>query len=369
MRITFVISSMACGGAESFLIQLANCIARMNGNEVSLVNLETDPSLKALENHIAPQVQYEKVVRRVLVPRSRRLLSRFLGSHLQRFKPDVVSSHLQYSDVVAARCPQARPLVISDHGCYKHSPKTEHHDVLRQASLVICTANSNQRILHENGITHTKLIRYGLADIQPDNSAIKRQDLGLSDDQFVFCMVARGIEEKGWIEAVEAFAQLEQRQRFALIMVGRGHGVDLARSRAEALDLNQVRFVGFDHWPRRYMSISDVALLPSRFKAETYPMALLEALYEKRPFLATAIGDVPELVNGKSGLVGLTIPLDNGHKVSTKALAQAMEQMSRDYDRYRAAAERVRPSLSIERCAQQYVEAFENVAAGHCVTH
>ena len=66
---------------------------------------------------------------------------------------------------------------------------------------------------------------------------------------------------------------------------------------------------------RAYFATADLGLLPSWFVGESHPLALLECLSVGRPFLATDIGDVREMLTTPLGLAGTVVPLDQGRLI------------------------------------------------------
>jgi glycosyltransferase involved in cell wall biosynthesis len=127
------------------------------------------------------------------------------------------------------------------------------------------------------------------------------------------------------------------------VVVG-GSGRDEAALRSAAAGL-PVRFVGWVPDPRRFLAGLDVFCLPSR--AEALPLALLEAMAEGLPCVATDVGDVRRRVGGA---VLVVPPEDPG------ALAGALAGLLADADGRAALGARARA------CAEAHLDADEMVA-------
>jgi glycosyltransferase involved in cell wall biosynthesis len=64
-----------------------------------------------------------------------------------------------------------------------------------------------------------------------------------------------------------------------------------------------------------------MGLLPSRFAGESFPLVLIECLQAGRPMIATALGEIPRMLDvGEGRLAGATLPLRDGG-VDVEALA------------------------------------------------
>lgn len=372
VRVTFVIPSLTVGGAEVFLLDLVSALAARPGMHVALVNLNRTPASVGIEARVDPRVTYVKPNR--IIARSASLLTRFLRKHAQTFRPDVINSHLYHADRIVAVCPVDVARVFSEHGDYRGAARAQRLATLAHADLVICAAWCNEQLLGEHDISHTQTIHYGLMRAPCEDPAsangsdaahqhVSRCDVGLRDDQFVFCMAARGIIEKGWCAAVEAIIALGRGEEVALLMLGQGPGVGQARQMARDHGVDHVKFVGQVDQVRPYMRLADAGLLPSCFVSESYPVALLEALYEGKPIVGTDTGGIAEMIEQSAGAVGVLCPVLPGQPPDPDELARCMAQLIDQYDLLCSNVVASHAYLGIERCADEYVRAFDAVIA------
>lgn len=114
--------------------------------------------------------------------------------------------------------------------------------------------------------------------------------------------VAALVPKKGHVDLLEAMAELRPRRELTLDLVGDGELRLELLERTRALGLEEVvRFHGIR--PKQevadLMRHADLFVLPSLF--ENLPCVLIEAMASGLPFVATAVGGVPELVDGDGG--------------------------------------------------------------------
>src|SRR5205823_1526102 len=134
-----------------------------------------------------------------------------------------------------------------------------------------------------------------------------------------------------------------------LVVVGEGPLRDeLAREVAEFGVADRVRLVGVRLDARAIMGAADVIVLPSR--AEGLSIAALEALASGRPFVATEVRGLRELLtNGKEALL---VPSEN-----TDALTRALERVLADAELRRSLSDNGL-RLAEARSERSMVEAF-----------
>ena len=104
-----------------------------------------------------------------------------------------------------------------------------------------------------------------------------RRELGIDEDTVVFTFVARGVQQKGWRAAVEGLKLLVRhhpRLKVHVLMAGSG-------AKAEEVAANvepglPITFLGFQSCINGLYRISDVALAPTRFGGESFPLCIID---------------------------------------------------------------------------------------------
>lgn len=186
-----------------------------------------------------------------------------------------------------------------------------------------------------------------------------RAELGLGEDDFVFCVPGRLHPIKGHQYLLEALAgQPEIFARARVLVCGDGSlGEDLKRqSVAAGLD-GIVRFLGWRSDLRAILRASDCAVLPS-VASENASVAILEALMEGTPAIVTAVGGMAEVV--KDQITGLVVP-----PASAKALREAMRRMLADRAWVRELGKQAQTDalarFDRNRMLNEYVEVFQTL--------
>ena len=139
----------------------------------------------------------------------------------------------------------------------------------------------------------------GLPAARPISSgerAQARAALGLDDSAYCIAVVGRLSVEKGHRVLFEAVRRLPGRP--VLLIAGDGPLRDELRASARDLD---ARFLGYLDDARAVFAAADVIALPSL--TEGLPLVALEALALGRCLLASAVGELPELLSEGAGML------------------------------------------------------------------
>lgn len=114
--------------------------------------------------------------------------------------------------------------------------------------------------------------------------------------EIVLGTIGRMASEKNHRVLIRAFAQLLPRYpNLCLRLLGGGHLEPELQALASSLDLNHaVEFCGFSNDTPGFLADLDIFVLPSQ--SEAMPLTLLEAIAAGRPVVATAVGNVPRIV-------------------------------------------------------------------------
>ncbi|PZS12296.1 MAG: hypothetical protein DLM64_05265 [Solirubrobacterales bacterium] len=168
--------------------------------------------------------------------------------------------------------------------------------------------------------------------------------------------VAALVAKKGHADLLEALARLPQYPKVTLDLIGDGELRCELQARARRLGLEPVvRF----HGERRKQEVAermreaDLFVLPSRF--ENLPCVLIEAMASGLPSVATAVGGVPELIDGASGV--LCPPHDPGALAA--AISTALSRRG-EYDAV-ALAGRARRRFGYEAIARNWTQIYDEL--------
>ena len=385
MRILLVTETLAVGGAETFVVRLANALAA--DHDVMIAVMHGEKTNTALLAQVATAVQVEQLrlpakrlwfkldslIRRLRIDRSwiRPAQRRWLRRLARRFSPDILHSHLLKADRLTGEIRNAVPSarhVVTLHGDYapflNRQADPQMLNLERCMALVVAEADTLVAICEP----HRDFIRQHFPPAAGKTALVyngfkpwREPSPQAPSKTFAFGMASRGVELKGWAKAVEAFGRLEPGAA-ELVLVGEGPGLDrLAR---ESLPPG-VRFAGFSTNPVDWISTFDAGLLPSEFPHESLPTAVMEYLYCGKPVIATDVGEIATMLRAPSGeLAGQLLDFDEG-RVSVDQLTAAMQAYLDDPElrrRHAALAPAAFAKFDMAQCATAYVRLYAEVA-------
>ncbi|XWV15074.1 MAG: glycosyltransferase family 4 protein [Gemmatimonas sp.] len=192
-----------------------------------------------------------------------------------------------------------------------------------------------------------QLVANGVSPSHGDRENARRA-LGLSDNARLILAVGNLYEVKGHRILVDAAAQLaavEGLPAWRVAIAGRGDEEGRLRAQIRQHGLGaQVELLGLRDDIGDLLSAADVWVMPSF--SEGLPMALLEAMFAQLPIVCSAVGGIPDLLNG--GPAGLLVPPHDSH-----ALAGALQHLLSD----------TRSGAALALRARELAEARYSVAA------
>lgn len=365
VRVTFLIGSLAIGGAETQLVRLANSLDRSRFSP-SIVCLWQGGEL---EDSVAPDVP---VIRAVVplgqrrVPGGRAVLAvqtlAALVRTLRHLQPEVVHAYLPAAYVLGglvAWMLRVPIIIASRRGLTSFVTRGSGLWLARLANRVIdvqiCNSNAvrDWAVAKEGlNVDRTRVIPNGI-DLPPLEPAPNLPDEWQSTGSKAV-MVANLIRYKGHREVLQSIALVAKRHpSFRLVLIGDGAErtalVDLAR---ELAITDNVTFAGRRRDAADLMRSFDFTVLGS--SEEGFPNALMESMARAIPVVATAVGGVTELV--KDGIHGLLVPYGD-----TAAMATAILWMIEHPDERRTMGASGRARIGSEFSTDRMVSATESV--------
>ena len=390
MRILLVTETLTAGGAETFVIRLANALAA--DHAVTLAVLHGEMVNPAIVAKVAAGVRVEQlrlpakrwlfkadtVLRRLGVDWSinRRIQHRWLSKIVKRWSPDVIHSHLLKADRMASEIRAARPglrHVITLHGDYApflHGQSDPQMLKLElQMAAIVEGADAIAAICREQvefvtrqfpaAVAKTLLIYNGYAPWNVERQPRPADGAGA----IVFGMVSRGVERKGWAKAIAAFGTLPP-DAAKLVLVGDGPFLD--KLRQEPIP-DGVQFAGFSPDPVEWIERFDVGLLPTEFPHESLPTVVMEYLFCGKAVIATDVGEIGEMLRAPGGALAGTLLDFDGDQISADQLAAAMQAYLDDpalRRRHAALAPAAFAKFDMGKCAAAYARLYAEVAGG-----
>lgn len=325
IRVLWLIKGLGPGGAEQLLVSSAR-VADHDRFRYTTAYVRED------KGHLAPMLQANGVTTTLLrggtrqwVPRLRSLMG----------QADIVHSHspllASIARALARTIPRARrPITVS----------TE-HNVWGNFSTPTRLVNALTAPLDQHRWAVSTPVRESmwppirsgaevlthgivLTDRPSEQDPVAtRRALGLPDDAIVVITVANLRPEKDYRNLLRAAAiAIERDPRVHLIAVGQGPlEAQIAEEHRRLGLANRVQLLGYRTDVPQLLAASDIFVLASR--TEGLPVAIMEAMAQGLPVVATAVGGVPEaVIDGRTGR--LVPPGDS------TALANALLELAAD---------------------------------------
>ncbi|HBG60263.1 MAG: hypothetical protein A2Y03_05370 [Omnitrophica WOR_2 bacterium GWF2_38_59] len=344
IKVLHIITRLDIGGSATNTI---DTVARLDKSKyhVSLVSGKTiDPDGVIEEKLINYNMDYTFIneLRREINPFLDIISLIKLCDHIKKGNYDIVHTHSSKAGILgrwAAKLAGAKHIVHTPHGHVFHSYFSR---LLTAVFLLVekFTAKFTDKIITLTIKGKLEHIKYGIAkpskfvqiysgvdfnriSINNDFSQKIKNDLKIDNDNIVFGTVTRLEPIKGNDCLIEAMAEVVKNiPNSLLVIVGDGAERQNLIELAESLNIiDKVRFAGFRHNKYDFINIFDIFVLSSL--NEGMGRAILEAMYLKKPVIASDTGGIPELVaEGKTGM--LVTPGDSN------ALSEAMITLAKN---------------------------------------
>lgn len=373
VRVLTVIDALGWGGAEMLLADLATG-APSAGIELSVAHLHDRDGSPAAARLRAAGVEPMPLHADGFSARSLRLVR----DHVRAARPDVVHTHLGYSDLLgglAARTLRV-PAVSTIHLAHWDRPDGRRDDAKlwlfaqarrRCAARVLAVSDAAREAYlrrrwdsPDRVVTVHNGVRDGVAGAR---GAQVRRDLGLAPDDIVVTMLSVLRPGKGHRAAFDAVCRLAAApatSRVRLLVLGDGPlRAELTAGAAPLGD--RVVLAGHRDDVPAVLAATDVLLHPS--EQDAFPTALLEAAAASVPVVASAVGGIPEIV--QSGRTGVLVPAPADGAVLAQALADVLTDPDRRAHMAVAARRRYEEHFAAEAWARRLRSVYEQVLAEH----
>jgi len=257
------------------------------------------------------------------------LVRRFskLFSFLRQNHFDLLHTHGYVADIlgISSACILRTPTISTCHGFIENDRKLSLYNCLdrfflRFSDEILAVSNDIRKTLVSAGIESSSIRVIPNAvptNIDEVSSLIHRQAIrqrfAFLEKDFVLGYVGRLSQEKGLLSLIEAVSLTRKAGCPAkLLIIGAGGQKDELEDavRDEGLE-DAVVFAGFQSDVDHFLPSMDAFVLPSL--TEGTPMALLEAMAHGIPSIASAVGQIPHIID--SGKTGILVPPGNVNEV------------------------------------------------------
>ncbi|MHB8301714.1 MAG: glycosyltransferase family 4 protein [Acidobacteriaceae bacterium] len=362
MKVLHMISSGGMYGAEAVILNLSRTLNEashcstlgvFSNSSHPNVQLHASAAKEGIESHLVPcKGQMDRTVTAKI---------RELAAQTQA---DVVHAHGYKADVYAylALRGSDMPLVSTCHNWIDDSQLVYCYGVvdrmvLRKYAAAVAVSEDVKRRLLRAGVKagNIHIVRNGI-DLGPYEHAppTLREDFA-SEDAPIVGLIGRLSKEKGVDIFLRAAARvLIEFPGTKFVVVGDGPDRAELESLIDELKIrNSIAMLGRrDDMPSVYASL-DVMVSSSR--KEGLPMSILEGMASRRPLVATAVGEVPTVV--QDGRTGLLIPAENVAALAT-AIAELLRNSALRERLGISARELVEAEFSAARMAADYLNVY-----------
>lgn len=265
-----------------------------------------------------------------LPPGRRRAEVHAIRALISAHRAQVIHAHGYRSDVLglfAARATNV-PIISTAHGFVRVGWKRRLYCRLqllawRRFDAVVAVSKPLESEIIASGVEASRVVRIENGFVRSTQVALERTlaraRLGVSDARPVVGWVGRFSEEKAPDLMVRAVAAMRQPAQACLLGDGPMRGA--CESLAATMGVSdRVRLPGAVRDAETYFSAFDALVLSSR--TEGTPMVILEALAAGVPVVATAVGGIPDLLDGTGNVL---VPPGDAH-----ALARAIDGVLSD---------------------------------------
>ena len=358
-----LVSSMGFypGGAEILPIRLANEFKR-KGHSVLFFNTGLN--------------SYSDGVRRMLradIPVIESSTPEGFRETLSQFGIEAHNSHQWHVQKYPTVLPNVfyglRAHVASLHGMIEHGEAfaaTEAQLLIadENVSTWVYTAKKNLKPFAAVGIydhTSEKFVHIPNGMPDPTPSPLSRAALSIPDDAFVFCCVSRAIPDKGWAEMIEVVRLARELSGvdIHIILVGNGPVYDDYCAEGTA---PYVHLTGFSEDSVGHYAISDMGIMLTKFKSESFPLTIVDCLFAGRPFIASDIGEIRQILTVDQETCGAVIPLSDW-EIPVEYAAQVVASFASDAKLYASAicrVERAAERYRIDAVAEKYLDLLKS---------
>jgi len=269
-------------------------------------------------------------------------------------RPRIVHTHLYHAGIIGRFCAfpsRIYPVIVQQHGpeLYRTRLRSSIDRVSsRLVTKYIVTCKAVQEVLRLRERIPSKKIKiiYNGINIPEESILSYPSEWAVPPGSISICCVGRLTEEKGQQHLVNALTKLTTKYpNIHTVFLGEGPNKKNLIELTKQYDLNSnISFVGYKSDIRKWLPFFDIFVLPSDW--EGVSMALLEAMMQGLPVIASSTGGNPEIV--VNNVTGFLVPPKN-----PDALASAIENLIINPDQRRhmgdAGRERAMKEFNINR--------------------
>lgn len=347
MKILHVITLCELGGAQTVVCNLANKLCEEH--EVIVAVGEGDGKMLDM---LCCEVKIERInslVRRISPMNELKAIFGLRGLY-RKYKPDIIHLHSSKAGILGRLAFPKAKIVYTVHGfdsiriAYRKFLPLERKLQNRCAAIVGVSKYDENHLLFERIRNNVTTIHNGLNKCEP-----------LKEDPF------KNLGERNFSGTVLCIARLAPPKNHELFLrVAKSFPdyrfVWIGNQQQPYFKFpSNVFFLGNIPNAASYTYYADLFLLPSDY--EGMPMVVIEALSNGTPVVASAVGGIPEILDGING-----VAVNNDVKTMTKAVRRFLNASpSEKKMRSLAAVRTYDEGFSADKMVEGYLEIYQNI--------
>lgn len=346
MRILHVITLCELGGAQTVVANIANRIC----TEHDVIVAVGEGDGKMLEM-LHPDVQVERIpslVRRVSL--SNEIKTYFSLKKLYRkYKPDIIHLHSSKAGAIGRLVFPPRKIVYTVHGfdsirvAYRKFLPLERFLQRRCAQIVGVSKYDENNLLFERINHNVVTIHNGLNRSQQlEEDPFKNLGTGYKGTVLCIARLAPPKNHELFLRLAKYFTD------YRFVWIGNQYEPNFKYP-------SNVYFMGNIPNAAAYTAFADLFVLPTEY--EGLPMVVIEALSNGIPVVASAVGGIPEILDGING-----VAVNNDVKVFTRAVRRFLNATPEEKRmRSKAAIHTYEEEFSADKMVEGYMEIYDKI--------
>ena len=357
------------GGAEIFPINLANSFAEL-GHNIYLFNvgaLETDKRVKNMVSSLVKQVgiinnkNTKEDLKNFLINNNIEIIN-----SQGWFATDYIQKNINKLIIpwFASMHGHEESIINGDWGDdYLKYFNNAIINTINKSPIFIYTHKKNLEVFkHYKLNADCKTINLptlGMPNYLPESNL--RSELNIEQDSFVIGFVARGIEEKGWIEVIQSAIILNDKYRIKtnLVLIGDSSFVQALKKKYSSLVY--IHFLGLSDEVLQWSQIFDVSLLPSFYKSESHPLVIMGYLLCYSPVITTSLGNISEMIDYKNEKAGYLLSFNKQGKPDPNDIARIIKKYIDKpslFNKHKDLARKAFRKFDMQVAANKYIDTF-----------
>lgn len=346
MKILHVITLCELGGAQTVVSNIANILSA--NHEVIVAVGEGDGKMLDTLNPLVKIERIPSLLRRISPKDEIKTLIK-LRKLYKKYKPDIIHLHSSKAGILGRLAFPPKKIIYTVHGfdsiriAYRKFLPLERLLQNRCAAIVGVSKYDEhnlkfEKIRHNVHTVHNGLIK---TDPLPNDPFI---DLGKNFKGTVLC-IARLNPQKNHKLFLKIAKSIPD---YRFVWIG--------NQDAPTFDYpSNVFFLGNIPNAAAYTKYADLFFLPSNY--EGLPMVIIEALSNGTPVVASAVGGVPEMLDGING-----VAVNNDKKIMTKAIKQFLNLPKKEkIKRSEAAIKTYEEEFSADKMVNGYMKIYKAI--------